>query len=35
MNKELEQELDNEIRFYESTEGDDDTRTMEYLYGLS
>jgi len=32
MNKELEQELDNEIRFYESTEGEDDTRTLEYLY---
>ena len=35
MNKELEQERDNEIRFYESTEGDDDTRTLEYLYDLS
>ena len=35
MNKELEQELDNEIRFYESTEGEDDTRTLEYLYDLS
>ena len=35
MNKELEQELDNEIRFYESTEGDDDKRTLEYLYDLS
>ena len=27
MNKELEQELDKEIRFYASTEGEDDTRT--------
>ena len=35
MSKELEQELDNEIRFYESTEGEDDTRTLEYLYDLS
>ena len=35
MKKELEQELDNEIRFYESTEGEDDTRTLEYLYDLS
>jgi len=35
MNKELEQELDHEIRFYESTEGDDYIRTLEYLYDLS
>ena len=35
MNNDLEQELDNEIRFFESTEEADDKRSLEYHYDLA